>query len=328
MKSKIVALTLAGVLSLGIVGCGQQQQQQAEPVKTEEKVQQVESTIKWTDAANAEEAAKGAGFEKFGVPGDITLNGTKFENPKFAYTQGVAQATYESGAMTLVVRKASGTHTAPLSDRDTTTFASKWTNSIEGLDVTLCGATQGNATVMTWTDGTADFGVTYQGTGGEEISLNADQSAAVVKAIKEANAATAAAQTQQTNTQQQSNTTNNQNATSNQGSSSTQSNGDVVATIDGFEVKYTKDQCMQIAAEYAGAGGQAKGEAQNLNAEGPITGGGTVYYKVTFNLGDVAYEVQVDAVGGKVISGTQVFNGQQELLDEQGNPIEGTAQAV
>lgn len=53
-----------------------------------------------------------------------------------------------------------------------------------------------------------------------------------------------------------------------------------------------------------------------------------MYYKVYFNLGDVAYEVQVDAVEGKVISGMQTFNGVQQLLDEDGNPIEGTEQEV
>jgi hypothetical protein len=57
-------------------------------------------------------------------------------------------------------------------------------------------------------------------------------------------------------------------------------------------------------------------------------GGGTTYYTGEFNLGDVRYSIMVDAVDGNVVSGSQTFNGVMQMLDENGNPIEGTAQPV
>ena len=334
MKSKIVALTLAGMLSLGVVGCGQQQQQQQpEPAKTEvqnkteEKVQQTESTIKWTDVANAEEAAKGAGFEKFGVPGDITVNGTKFENPKFAHSGGVAQATYENGATALIIRKANGKHETALSgDRDLTKLANKWTKNYEGLDVTLYGVANGAATAMTWTEGTADYYVELKGLGGEEVSIGSEDCAAVVKAVKEANAnqeqktEQKTEQTTNNNSNNNANNNNNNNGNTNNGSDNSGSND------DGMAVTISREGAEGIACDYAGAGGQAKGPALNLTSSELIEGGGTKYYTVDFDLGDVHYNVQVDAIQGNVISASETFNGQQQLLDENAEPVDGTQQ--
>jgi hypothetical protein len=51
-----------------------------------------------------------------------------------------------------------------------------------------------------------------------------------------------------------------------------------------------------------------------------------VYYSVELDLGDVHYSVQVDAIDGGVISSDQVFAGTRTLLDNEGNPVEGTEQ--
>ena len=92
--------------------------------------------------------------------------------------------------------------------------------------------------------------------------------------------------------------------------------------------KYSADQCMQIACDYVGAGGQAKGPALNLRCSNLIDGGGTRYYKVNLDLGDVHYEVQVDALSGKVISGDATHMGTRNLLDDNGDIIEGTGVQV
>ena len=62
----------------------------------------------------------------------------------------------------------------------------------------------------------------------------------------------------------------------------------------------------------------------NVSAQGPITGGGTVYYQVELDLGDVHYCVTVDAVEGNVIGADQTHAGTRTLLDSEGNPVEGT----
>ena len=197
---KIAAVAAAAVLAFALAGCGSQaassssassssaSASEAASSSSSSAVSQTASTVKFTEVKSADEAAKGAKISKFGVFDKITLDGAEFKNPKFGYADGVAQATYESGAIDLIVRKADGKHTAPLTDRDKTQFANTWTKSYEGLDVACYGAAKGAATVINWTDGTAEYGVTYQGLGGEEVTLDSDEVGAIVKAMKQANA--------------------------------------------------------------------------------------------------------------------------------------------
>lgn len=100
------------------------------------------------------------------------------------------------------------------------------------------------------------------------------------------------------------------------------------ANNDGLEAKVSREQCIATACAHVGAGGQAKGEAKNVTTKGPITGGGTVYYVVELDLGDVHYSVSVDAIEGNVIGADSTHAGTRTLLDEQGNPIDGTEQPV
>ena len=321
MKYKIAAFALTGVLALGAVGCAQNQSSSSQASSSsEEKTEQTQASIKWNEVKTAEEAAKGAGFKVFGVPEALTLNDNEFKDPKFSYADGVAQAVYEGGAISLTIRKGEGKYTAPLTDRDKTEFANKWTQNYESLDVTLYGASNGAATVMTWNDGTADYGVTYQGLGGEEVAIDSDETGELVKAIKDANA--------EEGEQSSSSSSSSSSASSSSASSSSaDSSTSTSSSDDGTTAKYSKDDCIAIATKWAGAGGQAKGEALNVTSRGPVEGGGTTYYVVEFNLGDVHYEVQVDAIQGDIISGSQTFNGQQQLLNiEDATPIEGTEQ--
>ncbi len=92
----------------------------------------------------------------------------------------------------------------------------------------------------------------------------------------------------------------------------------------GLEAKLSREECIAIACKYVGAGGAAKGEAMNVTAKGPITGGGTVYYVVELDLGDVHYSVNVDAIDGHTYGADQTHAGTRTLLDDQGNPVEGT----
>ena len=92
----------------------------------------------------------------------------------------------------------------------------------------------------------------------------------------------------------------------------------------GMEAQVSREQCIAIACAHVGAGGAAKGEAMNVKARGPVTGGGTIYYEVELDLGDVHYSVTVDATTGHVISADQTHAGTRTLLDESGNPVEGT----
>lgn len=95
----------------------------------------------------------------------------------------------------------------------------------------------------------------------------------------------------------------------------------------GLQAKISREECIHKACAHVGAGGQAKGPALNVTAR-QVTGGGTVYYVVELDLGDVHYSVQVDAIDGSIISADQVHAGKRVLLDKQANPVEGTEQEV
>ena len=329
MRNQVVTAALTGVLALGVMGCGQQAQPQTEATQpTETKTEQVEQKINWASAKDAEAAAKGAGLDKFGAFDKVTFNDYDYKDPKFAYAEGVAQATYDGGANELVLREGASGHKAPLTDRDLTEFATKWTESVADMDVTHYGASRGAATVITWSDGGKDFGVTYQGLGGEEVTLDDEDVSAIVHAVKDAAAdenkdddnkdqnSNDNKQSQNGNKQNSSSNSNNNsnsgNSNSNSGSSNNSGSSD-----GGMGVKYTADDAYQIAAEYADAGG-SRAMATNPNVSGPIEGGGTIYYKVEFDCGESHFSCNVDATDGHVYSASATEGSKEMMLGDNG----------
>lgn len=166
----------------------------------------------------------------------------------------------------------------------------RWTKSYEGLDVTLYGTQKDEATVMTWNDGTADYGVTYQGLGGDELSMNDSECAEVVKAVKEANAEKKEEEKQQEQQEQQ--------------------------NTEGF----SKGACTANALASVGAGDSAT----NVTTSERITGGGTDYYLVEFDLDNTHFRVQVDALDGTIIDVTEIVDGVAVNYDENGNVMNTT----
>lgn len=195
-------LPIAAALVLALAGCGggQKAEETATTTETETATEAVEdtkeeeadqgTTVEWTTAATDEDAAKGAGFEKFGVLPKIVLGDMTFENPTFGYAGGVAQAVYETPATMLTLRKGMNSYTAPLTDRKVEEFAAHWNKIIEGTDVSCYGSAKGAVTVATWTDGSKSYALTWQGLGGEEMSMDVDELATIVKGVNEANADT------------------------------------------------------------------------------------------------------------------------------------------
>lgn len=131
----------------------------------------------WTKVSSAAEAAKGAGnMEDFEVPQDLQINDLTFSDPAFSYLDGVAQATYESGAIGVYVRKACGIYGGPMTDRDLKSFPEHWTQQVgdDGDDVVDCyGMSKDSAIVIQWGDTEEFYTVTSQGLGGEEYGMDA-----------------------------------------------------------------------------------------------------------------------------------------------------------
>ena len=188
------ALPIAAALVLALAGCGAQApatEETAEPEVVEEAAEESADegvSINWTEVSSADEAAKGAGFDEFGVPSSFKLGDLEFSKPSFAYAGGVAQATYETPATMVYIRKAVDTYTTPLSDRKVDEFPAQWSKIFEGVDVHCYGASRGAVTVATWTDDNESYAITFQGLGGDEMSMDSDELRTMVKGIQEANA--------------------------------------------------------------------------------------------------------------------------------------------
>lgn len=194
---KQIAVAVALALALSACGGAQEPAQEPEPEAVEETTTEPEEveeeaadqgvTIEWTQVSSADEAAAGAGFEVFGVPEKFVIGDLEFTNPTYAYAGGVAQATYETPATMVYVRKAEGYYSTPISDRALDEFAAKWIKVCSGIEVTCYGPARGAVTFATWTDGIRSYGLTFQGLGGDEMSMDSDELEVIVKGIGEAN---------------------------------------------------------------------------------------------------------------------------------------------
>lgn len=141
-------------------------------------------SIEWAPVDTAKKAAEGAGFASFDVFDEVKIGDLTFKDPKFSYADGVAQAMYETAATAFYIRKADGIYGAPLSDRKYDEFAHKWTQNHKGLEIDCYGAEEGAATVIQWNVGPEAFAATYQGLGGEEMTMTPDDITSIVSGIQ------------------------------------------------------------------------------------------------------------------------------------------------
>ena len=143
------------------------------------------ATVSWTAADTADAAAKGAGISGFSAADSVTIADITFKGPKFAYTDHVAQATYEDASKArIIVREAEGSHTAPVTERDKSEFSQSWKGTYQGLEVTSYGNKQGEIVICTWNDGNKEFGATIEGLKGNTIYMGEDDLDDIVSAVK------------------------------------------------------------------------------------------------------------------------------------------------
>ena len=198
MKKKnlsfLALLMLMLAMAMVFAGCGDKssEEAQAETETTAEETQATEAedegTIpapeEWTSAATAEEAAEAAALDVFDVPDECSVGDIAYSNPAYSYLDKVAQASYETGASMLYIRKANGVYGAPLTDRDLGEFSQKWTQNFKGLEVECYGFEKDKAIVVTWTLEEDAYAITSQGLGGEEVPMDADDIASLLASIQ------------------------------------------------------------------------------------------------------------------------------------------------
>lgn len=275
---------------------------------------QEQVTCTWAVAGDAAEAAYVSGLRIFGVPPQIVIGGKTFNNPEYASSGKVAQARYEQDATMLVLRKTACDHMAPLTDHVQSDFAANWYQDVDGIDVELWGNHLGDATVITWSKFGCTYGVTYQGLGGGDVSMNEDEVATIVRAVQEANPARQAS-TQDTQTTPRQDQQNSQQQAPEQQAPQQQEEGQ-----QGNTGGFSREACTANALASVGAGDCATG----VSTSDRITGGGTDYYIVEFDLGQTHFRVMVDAFDGSIIDVTESVNGMALNYDEDGNVMNTT----
>ena len=244
----------------------------------------------WAASGSGGDAARTTGLSRFEVPGKIVVDDIIFQDPTFSTAGGVAQATYETGATQLIVRKgAIDKHTAPLTDRKETELPTKLTRNVDGLQLTLLGEDDDDTTVIVWKDGTVEYGVTFQGLSGEEMTMDDEEVAYVVRTIRDLNAEPTANATSQSKRQTNSKQAGQQRADSKQ-----------QATASNL---ISSDAAIKAAVSYVAG----DNNVSNIGCELSSTGGEPRYI-VTFHFDDADYIVKVGARNGSVWYATAVFN--------------------
>ena len=188
MKKVLVAMTVAA-LAFVLAGCASgtsgssaatSSDATSDSAAAAEEV--TEGNHEPTQWAPVESAAKG--FASFDVPDSFTFGDLEFSKPTFSYADGVAQATYETPATMVTIRKGDGIYGAPLTDRNYAEFPQKWTQNHKGLEITCYGAKEGAATVIQWNVDSGAYAITYQGLGGEEMAMTPDEITSIVSGIQ------------------------------------------------------------------------------------------------------------------------------------------------
>lgn len=120
----------------------------------------------WTEAASTDEAGEKAGVGLFLCDPQGTSLG-KVIDSDYHYMEGVAEAHYGLGAVSVTVHK--GLPTVEYGDVsfDYTEYANNWTWNIDGTEIQCWGNREGEATKSIWTKGDYAYSITAFGEGGD-----------------------------------------------------------------------------------------------------------------------------------------------------------------
>ena len=141
----------------------------------------------WTEAASADEAAKGAGLDSFDVPEALPVGDTQWMAPTFTYMNDIAQAHWDAGAADAYARKSKNLSGRELSgDYNSYGFEAITEITIDGtkVDVTVSGPDDDVANLMEWSFGGYSYVVGCRGLGGENYGIHYDDYEKVVTSIR------------------------------------------------------------------------------------------------------------------------------------------------
>lgn len=198
MMRRIVAIALCGAFacSLALAGCSSnssEKQEAEEPAATEqaaeeESGQQAGMPNPWSDVATAEEAAAGAGLDKFVVPTEGTVAGMEMVTPpKFRCMEGLAEADYDFAASSMCIRKGLASAAAEAGDISGVyaDYAKNWTVDVNGVTVNCYGNEDNKSMKTLWSIGDNLYSITTMGLGGDDnFGISKDSVTELVSSIQ------------------------------------------------------------------------------------------------------------------------------------------------
>lgn len=189
LSKKLIALVAVAALASCLVvlaGCSSSTSGSSSSASSEASSSATQIANPWSDAASAEEAAKGAGLDSFALPeGAIADMGEPFDIT-YRYMDGMAEARYEFPASALTVR------TAKIADGDSfdvsgdyNTYANEWTETIDNKPIACAGNREGESTKTYWGEGNEAHSIVAEGLGGDEdFGLTTERLTVFVEAMK------------------------------------------------------------------------------------------------------------------------------------------------
>lgn len=136
----------------------------------------------WTEAANAEECAAGAGIDSFPSFDTVDIN---YDDPAFFYyyQDGHAQALCIYYGLSLVIDKAVYEGVDDISEDDRT-FDLEWSETIEGVEVTCFGFEEGMTNKALFIDGDYVYAIEVWGSDDDLLrGLTSEELALFVTAL-------------------------------------------------------------------------------------------------------------------------------------------------
>ncbi|MCR4906757.1 MAG: hypothetical protein K6A33_11830 [Clostridiales bacterium] len=175
---KILVLMLAAILMLALTACG------AKETKDEDGGEG--SANPWTEVADAEEAANGAGVGYFTLPENGTeVTGGRIDFLGFRYMKNLAEADGAVGAAELTVRKGLKQDSEDVSG-DYTAYKYAWTQDVGGWTVYCMGNEDGRTMKAIWVSDNFSYSIMVRGQGDyyDTYGLGAEDVTALVEGIQ------------------------------------------------------------------------------------------------------------------------------------------------
>ena len=187
---KYALMLVAAMFALAMVGCasGSNSASESESSAAEESSSAatetvVQGEIAWSDAKDAEAAAKDAGITNgFKVPGEPPIGDYKWAKPNFNAMDKIVEAHYNGGEVGVTIRKGQGIALKDL-NADLNEYKADWDQEVQGIKIACHGYEKGTANFIEWEYEDCAYNVWCVSTGDGNIGMNEEEVAAMVEAI-------------------------------------------------------------------------------------------------------------------------------------------------